>query len=288
MHKIVYVKTQFGKQYMYLGDKESFKIGDIVSNDKHDNMTVINVFDSEKDTYNGHPIKQLISKKNMQQNGMFGGIVDKYKSQFIPQKENDIKMSLNGILCVPIDGEYVGIGADNELTAFTPEMVIDIPVYSISKTNSNIQVGDIIKNGRSYAKVISKNADGSLKTLSYSGYTHNKKEIKDFLLGQSTSRVLINMFNFDDSNGFNPIFFAMASGDSFDVESLMMLAMTPQGKNLFSNSGGSFNPMMLMAMMGKNKDMFGTMAMMSMFGGQSNMGGMFGGMFGQQPTNTDK
>lgn len=58
---------------MYLGDKESFKIGDIVSNDKHDNMTVINVFDSEKDTYNGHPIKQLISKKNMQQNGMFGG-----------------------------------------------------------------------------------------------------------------------------------------------------------------------------------------------------------------------
>lgn len=288
MHKIVYVKTQSGKQYMYLGDKESFKIGDIVSNDKHDNMTVINVFDSEKDTYNGHSIKQLISKKNMPQNRMFGGIVDKYKSQFIPQKENDVKMSLNGILCVPIDGEYVGIGADNELTAFTPEMVIDIPVYSISKTNSNIQVGDIIKNGRSYAKVISKNADGSLKTLSYSGYTHNKKEIKDFLLGQSTSRVLINMFNFDDSNGFNPIFFAMASGDSFDVESLMMLAMTPQGKNLFSNSGGSFNPMMLMAMMGKNKDMFGTMAMMSMFGGQSNMGGMFGGMFGQQPTNTDK
>lgn len=74
MHKILYVKTQSGKQYMYLGDKESFKIGDIVSNDKHDNMTVINVFDSEKDTYNGHPIKQLISKKNMQQNGMFGGM----------------------------------------------------------------------------------------------------------------------------------------------------------------------------------------------------------------------
>lgn len=35
MHKIVYVKTQSGKQYMYLGDKESFKIGDIVSNDSH-------------------------------------------------------------------------------------------------------------------------------------------------------------------------------------------------------------------------------------------------------------
>lgn len=31
MHKIVYVKTQSGKQYMYLGDKESFKIGDIVN-----------------------------------------------------------------------------------------------------------------------------------------------------------------------------------------------------------------------------------------------------------------
>ena len=100
-------------------------------------------------------------------------------------------------------------------------------------------------------------------------------------MNQATTRVLINMFNFDDSNGFNPIFFAMASGDNLDVNSLMMLSMTPQGKNLFSNAGGSFNPMMLM-MLDKNNQggsMMETMCMMQMMGGNN----MFGNMFGNTP-----
>ena len=91
MHKIVYVKTQSGKQYMYLGDKESFKIGDIVSNDKHDNMTVINVFDSEKDTYNGHPIKQLISKKTMQKTDCLGVLVTNIQVKLYLKKRMTLK-----------------------------------------------------------------------------------------------------------------------------------------------------------------------------------------------------
>ena len=262
-------------------------------------MMVTDTYMSESNLLNGRiPLKELVvdkingksilSKTNNnlnnqvmtpnKGNGMFSGIVDKYKSQFIPQREEGVRMSLNGLICVPVDNEYVGMDDQGKLMSFPLEMTIDIPVYSINKPNSKVNVGDIIKSARSYSKVLGKNEDGSLKILSFSGYTHNKKEVTDFLMGQATTRVLINMFNFDDSTGFNPLFFAFAQGDTIDVNSLMMLSMTPQGKDLFSNAGGSFNPMMLM-MLDKNHqggNMMETMCMMNMMGG----GNMFGNMFG--------
>jgi hypothetical protein len=89
------------------------------------------------------------------------------------------------------------------------------------------------------------------------------------------------MFNFDEKTGFNPLFFAMANGETLDVQSLMMLSMTPQGKNLFSNAGGGFNPMMLW-MLDKNRqengggmDMMSMMVMSSAMGGQNPFGQMF-------------
>ena len=267
-------------------------------------MMVTDVFMSETNLINGRiPMKELLIDKingkpvinniNNQtvmtptKNGsMFSGIVDKYKSQFIPQKEEGVRMSLSGLICVPMGDEYVGMDNDGNLVSFPFEMTIDVPVYSINKPNSNVQVGDIIKSAKSYSKVLGKNKDGSLKILSFSGYTHNKKEVKDFLMGQATTRVLINMFNFDDTTGFNPLFFAFASGDTIDVNSLMMLSMTPQGKNLFSNAGGSFNPMMLM-MLDKNHQngsMMESMMMMSMMGGNNPFGNMFGNTTVNVPT----
>ena len=211
---------------------------------------------------------------------MFSGIMSKYTGQFIPEKEDKVRMSLNGLLCVPQDGEYIGVQGDN-LVSFPEEMTLPIPVYSIVKTNSAIVAGDIIKNGHNYSKVLNVNADGSLKILSFTGYTHNKKPVTDFIMGAATTRVLINMFNFDEKSGFNPIFFAMANGDTLDVNSLMMLSMTPQGKDLFSNAGGGFNPMMLW-MLDKNRqesgqgmDMMTMFMMSSMMGGQNPLGNVF-------------
>lgn len=285
-------------QYSFICN-EKVKEGDLlVSPNYSTSLMVVNISKSNSNLINGRtPIKELIidtingkpiikeetfkNNSNMtttKSNNMFNGIVDKYKSQFIPEKEEGVRMSLSGLICVPIGDEYIGMDNKGNLTSFPVEMTIDIPVYSISKLNSDVKVGDIIKTAKSYSKVIGKNEDG-LKILSFSGYTHNKKEVKDFLMNQATTRVLINMFNFDDSNGFNPIFFAMASGDNLDVNSLMMLSMTPQGKNLFSNAGGSFNPMMLM-MLDKNNQggsMMETMCMMQMMGGGNNM---FNNMFG--------
>ena len=228
---------------------------------------------------NSNSVKQT---NKMKDNSMFSGIMSKYTGQFIPEKEDKVRMSLNGLLCVPQDGEYIGVQGDN-LVSFPEEMTLPIPVYSIVKANSAIVAGDIIKNGHSYSKVLGVNPDGSLKILSFTGYTHNKKPVTDFIMGAATTRVLINMFNFDEKSGFNPIFFAMANGDTLDVNSLMMLSMTPQGKNLFSNAGGGFNPIMLW-MLDKNRqesgqgmDMMGMMMMLSMMGGQNPFGNMFEG-----------
>ena len=236
------------------------------------------------DKINGESINQTIniinSSEKMKDNSMFSGIMSKYTGQFIPEKEDKVRMSLNGLLCVPQDGEYIGVQGDN-LVSFPEEMTLPIPVYSIVKTNSAIVAGDIIKNGHNYSKVLNVNADGSLKILSFTGYTHNKKPVTDFIMGAATTRVLINMFNFDEKSGFNPIFFAMANGDTLDVNSLMMLSMTPQGKDLFSNAGGGFNPMMLW-MLDKNRqesgqgmDMMTMFMMSSMMGGRNPLGNMF-------------
>ena len=283
-------------QYSFICNEE-VKEGDLlVSPNYSTGMMITKMFTSNSNLINGRvPIKELIidtingkpivketlkNNNNMttaKSNNMFNGIVDKYKSQFIPEKEEGVRMSLSGLICVPIGDEYIGMDNEGNLTSFPVEMTIDIPVYSILKLNSDVKVGDIIKTNKSYSKVIGKNEDG-LKILSFSGYTHNKKEVKDFLMNQATTRVLINMFNFDDSNGFNPIFFAMASGDNLDINSLMMLSMTPQGKNLFKNAGGSFNPAMLM-MLDKNNQggsMMETMCMIQMMGGNNVFGNMFG------------
>ena len=236
------------------------------------------------DKINGKSMNQTIdiinSSEKMKDNSMFSGIMSKYTGQFIPEKEDKVRMSLNGLLCVPQDGEYIGVQGDN-LVSFPEEMTLPIPVYSIVKANSAIVVGDIIKNGHNYSKVLNVNADGSLKILSFTGYTHNKKPVTDFIMGAATTRVLINMFNFDEKSGFNPIFFAMANGDTLDVNSLMMLSMTPQGKDLFSNAGGGFNPMMLW-MLDKNRqesgqgmDMMTMFLMSSMMGGRNPLGNMF-------------
>ena len=210
------------KKYLFICEHR-VKIGDIIDSPTY--ATPCQVIDISWDnsrpmTPRGQFLKTLVidkingesitmntinSSEKMKDNSMFSGIMSKYTGQFIPEKEDKVRMSLNGLLCVPQDGEYIGVQGDN-LVSFPEEMTLPIPVYSIVKTNSAIVVGDIIKNGHNYSKVLNVNADGSLKILSFTGYTHNKKPVTDFIMGAATTRVLINMFNFDEKSGFNPIF----------------------------------------------------------------------------------
>ena len=117
--------------------------------------------------------------KEMKDNSMFSGIMSKYTGQFIPEKEDKVRMSLTGLLCVPQDGEYVGVDNKGVLVRFPVEMTLPIPVYSIVKQNSAIVPGDIIKRDRSYAKVLGKTADGRIRTLSFSGVTTTQAAVEE-------------------------------------------------------------------------------------------------------------
>ena len=293
------------KRYDFLCDEYSVKRGDMIKSPIYQTLMEVVDVRQEKEIpedprgygrikslpiseINGKSVREPFESKDSKMNStMMSGMMGKWQSQFVPVKEKGVKMSFSGLLCVPVDGEYVGIDKDNNLVSFPEEFTIDIPVYSINKVTANLKPGDIIKNGNSYSKLLSINPDGSLKTLSFTGYSHNKKAVQDFLLGTATTRVLINMFNFDNSVGFNPIMFAMANGDKIDVQELFMLSMLPQGKDLFSNAGGGFNPMMLW-MLDKNgggDEMFKMFMMSQMMGQMNQMGNPFSNMFGfqQQP-----
>lgn len=271
------------KEYTYYCDDPAVEVGDLIESPNYNSpVQVIKVHNTTKTdlrTFIADKINKLTTKKetsknksNMKKNTMVQGMIDKMKSQFIPQKEEGVKLSMDGNLCVLVNDEYIGIGKDDNLTSYPAEMCIEAPVYSITKPTKNIKVGDIIKRKNTYAKVIGIKDDGTLRCLTYSGYVNNKKEVKDFVINQAIERVLINMFNFDNTSGFNPMILMLAEGD-FDAKSLMMMQMMQNQNGGNTNLFGGMNPMMFM-LMDKEKDgdssNMSDFLMMSMMMGNNN------------------
>ena len=215
--------------------------------------------------------------KKMKDNKMVSGLIERYKSQFFPEKEERVKIAMDGAICVPVNNEYVGVKSDGSLTSYPEEFLIDVPVFSISKPQAQVKVGDIVKIGTRYGRVNTKNEDGSLKILYFSGVTGNTHEIKDMLLGQSLVRVLVNMFSFNESNGMNPMMLlAMSDKEDIDMKSLFLMQAMSNGQGFGSNSINGFNPMMLLALSdkdGKSNDIFTTMALMQMMNGGNSLFG---------------
>lgn len=199
----------------------------------------------------------------MEKKSIFSNFIEKYKSQFVPEKDENLKLSMDGNVCVRIDNEYVGIDSENNLVSYPEEMCMDMPILVIAKPHSQVEIGDIVKMNNHYAKVLKKNANGSLSCLSYSGYTQNKKEVKDFMLGQAYVKVVVNMFGNLSNCGFNPMMFALMDGN-MNAKDLMLLQMIQPNQKL-----GEINPMMLMLLADKNESntMMETMLMMQMMGG---------------------
>ena len=215
--------------------------------------------------------------KKMKDNKMVSGLIERYKSQFFPEKEERVKIAMDGAICVPVNNEYIGVKSDGSLTSYPEEFLIDVPVFSISKPQAQVKVGDIVKIGTRYGRVNTKNEDGSLKILYFSGVTGNTHEIKDMLLGQSLVRVLVNMFSFNESNGMNPMMLlAMSDKEDLDMKSLFLMQAMSNGQGFGSNSINGFNPMMLLALSdkdGKSNDIFTTMALMQMMNGGNSLFG---------------
>ena len=215
--------------------------------------------------------------KKMTSNKMVSGLMDRYKSQFFPEKEEYVKIAMDGAICVPVNGEYVGVKSDGSLTSYPEQFLIDVPVFSISKPQAQIKIGDVVKIGTRYGRVNAKNEDGSLKILYFSGVTGNTHEIKDMLLGQSLVRVLVNMFNLNESNSINPMMLlAMSDKEDLDMKSLLLMQAMSNGQGFGSNSVNGFNPMMFLALSdkdSKSNDMFTTIALMQMMNGGNSLFG---------------
>ena len=144
------------KIYMFLCSYDTVKVGDLIVSPMYTTpITCIGVSNYSAREQNGITLKDIIidsingvstksttvinsQKSNkMEKKSMFNSFIEKYKSQFIPEKEESLKLSMDGNICVPIGGEYVGINSENELISYPAEMCMDMPVYIISKPYAN-------------------------------------------------------------------------------------------------------------------------------------------------------
>lgn len=229
------------------------------------------------------------NKKEMK-DGMFGNMMEKFKQMIVPVTDPNLKITMDGNVAVRnSDGEYVSINADNEIVNYPADFTLTVPIYVIKKPFVSIQIGEILKKGNSYVKVIGKNPDGSLKCLSFTGSITSKKPVTDFMLGASYADVVVNIMNIQNA-GINPMMLALMNNENGEMSTkeMMLFMMMSGGMN---GGMGQMNPMMLMMLMGdKNggsmSKMFEVMMMSQLFGGgqqPNQMGGFnmgFGNMFG--------
>ena len=197
---------------------------------------------------------------------------ERLKAQFYPQEATDVRIAVDGNICVETNEGYVAIDNDYRLISYPSEMVIDVPAYTIAKQFDQLKTGDVICRAKSYAKVKSIK-DGKITVVGYTGNGSNVYPIKDFLLGQATVRVVVSYTGVVDGQ-INPLMLAMLSGDKKNDSLLPLMMLSQNGGNITQN------PMMLALLAGKddNFDLKDIM-MFSMFnGGQNPFANLFGGV----------
>lgn len=287
-------------RYVYICNDYNLKVGDIIKCPSHNipAMVVDIIKDSTVDTIKNKPIRTINiesinnnkvypnkNKTSMKKNG-FSGILNTMMSQYVPARDYNVRMTYDLSVALPDrDGNYICMSKEGTLKRWPAEMTFEIPIFTISKLQSQVVPGDIVKNGNSYSFVKGRKANGSLSLISASGYSHNKQDITDAILGASTVTCVVNMFN--NQTGFNPMMFMLLSKDDakFDTTSLMMFMSAAQ------NGGANVNmqsmmPLMMLQSIGEGDDteMSKMLPMMMMMNG----GNMFGGnMFGNMNTPTN-
>lgn len=287
-------------RYVYICNDYNLKVGDIIKCPSHNKpaMVVDIIKDSTVDTIKNKPIRTINiesinnnkvypnkNKTSMKKNG-FSGILNTMMSQYVPARDYNVRMTYDLSVALPDrDGNYICMSKEGTLKRWPAEMTFEIPIFTISKLQSQVVAGDIVKNGNSYSFVKGRKANGSLQLISASGYSHNKQDITDAILGASTVTCVVNMFN--NQTGFNPMMFMLLSKDDakFDTTSLMMFMSAAQ------NGGANVNmqsmmPLIMLQSIGEGDDteLSKMLPMIMMMNG----GNMFGGnMFGNMNTPTN-
>jgi hypothetical protein len=244
------------KEYRFLVHSDyTLFVGDVIESQMYSGyMLITNIIDDAITYYDGKAVKELkhfsvVERKTLtipkqskpMKTNMFASVIEKYKSQFIPVEEKNIRITIDGNIAIKVNNEYRAINKEDEITSYAEEMCFDFPVWSINKLYNKVVVGDIIYAGDQYAKVISINNNGTLRCLTYNGDVTTQREIKDFFIKQPFVKTIVNMFS-GISTDFNPMMLAFM-GDDVDMKDLIMIQMMQGQQNI--------NPMMLLLM---NKD----------------------------------
>ncbi len=197
----------------------------------------------------------------VRKNGMFKRMLDKMKSQYMPTKSGQLKMTFDGTIVlkqvVGDEENYVGIASDNEVVSYDPEFVMDFPVYLINRPYAQIKTDDVVlvKEGKEamYGKV-TKVTPTKLEVLCFDGLNVILNKTRDVLTNGETVCTVLNMFGnafTNTQNGFNPLMLmAFGDGEKFDMETFLMMSMMQNGGNMGNMMN---NPMMFMMLLG-NKD----------------------------------
>lgn len=137
----------------------------------------------------------------------FGAALNVFKSQYIPVKDEDCRLTWGGAVAVPNKsnkGTYLAFDpSTNKLMSYPAGMTLPFPVYFINKSVEQIQKGDVIKHGTTYLRVNGVK-DGKIHADSYTGYNRNVLPITDFLLGSATIPVAMNLFGAFGNGATNP------------------------------------------------------------------------------------
>lgn len=212
---------------------------------------------------------------NMTTKNSIKGFADRLKSMFMPVEAEDVRIATDGNICVATSQGYVAIDANNCLTSYPEELTLDLPVFIVSKPKEQLVVGDVIALDHSYAKVTKINGT-KITAIGYTGAGKTVHTIKDFLFNQTMVRVVVSLAG-NIGGQINPMLLLAMSGKG-NKKSLLPLMMMNQ------NSGTvGMNPMMVMALLGKDNIELEDLYMMSAFNNNKNL---FGNMFGIPANNS--
>lgn len=220
------------------------------------------------------PIINSKNNKEMTTKNSIKNFAERLESMFMPVKAENVRIAVDGNICVATNQGYVAISTDNTLTSYVEEMTLDLPVFIMSKPQEQLTVGDVIALDRSYAKITKIDGD-KISAIGYTGSGKTIHTIKDFLFNQTMVRVVVSLAG-NIGGQINPMIM-MAMAKKSDKDSLLPLLMMSQNGGMVG-----MNPAMLMMMSGKEDFDFKDMMMMSMFNGNQNpFANMFG--MGQAP-----
>lgn len=204
---------------------------------------------------------------------MISNYVERMKSAFVPQVDNQARMAMDGTVCVRTNTangkEWLGF-KNGEAVAYPEEMLIDVPVYTIAKTIDQVKAGDIVKATSSTYARVEKIEGNHVYSVSFGGNMRKNTPVTDFLTQQKTIRVVVNPFGFAGNGEMNNNMMMLMllegkEGGKGDLAEVMMLASMMSGQGSANPFGNIMsNPMALLMFTQKDGSSLKDIMMMQM------------------------